>query len=306
MADIKLFRIASGDVAEVAGSAIALEKSLQTMIEQHLDTFLGVRFLASELSTGLAHGGRMDTLGIDENGCPVIIEYKRAANENVINQGLFYLDWLMDHRKDFEWLVMEKLGKEAATSVEWSAPRLICIAGDFTRYDEHAVKQMNRSIELIRYRRYGDELLLFDLVHQVSIQSPAAADLGAATTKLSGKRYKTVSEYLAEAEPRLVDLFEALKASLLALGDDVQMKVLRYYFAFKRIKNFACIEIRPQKGAVLVYIKVDPDTIQLHNGFTRDVRHVGHFGTGDLEITIGGPDDIERAMPLIQKSYEAS
>jgi hypothetical protein len=110
---------------------------------------LGVRFLASELSTGLAHGGRMDTLGIDENGCPVIIEYKRAANE-IINQGLFYLDWLMDHRKDFEWLVLEKLGNEAATSVEWSAPRLICIAGDFTRYDEYAVKQMNRSIELIR------------------------------------------------------------------------------------------------------------------------------------------------------------
>jgi predicted transport protein len=33
---------------------------------------------------------------------------------------------------------------------------------------------------------------------------------------------------------------------------------------------------------------------------------IGHFGTGDLEITIGSPDDIERAMPLIQKSYEAS
>jgi Domain of unknown function (DUF5655) len=50
---------------------------------------------------------------------------------------------------------------------------------------------------------------------------------------------KTVSEYLAEAEPALSDLFEALKASLLALGDDVQIKVLRYYFAFNRIKNFA-------------------------------------------------------------------
>jgi predicted transport protein len=293
-------------VVEVPGSAVALEKSLQTMIEQHLETFLGVRFLASELSTGVAHGGRMDTLGIDENGCPVIIEYKRAANENVISQGLFYLDWLMDHRRDFEWLVMEKLGKEAAKSVEWSAPRLICIAGDFTRYDEHAVKQMNRSIELIRYRRYGDELLLFDLVHQISVQTPAAAEVGPVTTKLSGKRYKTVSEYLAEAEPALADLFEALKASLLALGDDVQMKVLQYYFAFKRIKNFACIELRPQRGAMLIYVKVDPDTVECQNGFTRDVRGIGHFGTGDLEITIGGLDDVERAMPLIRKSYEAS
>jgi len=54
---------------------------------------LGIKFLASEYSTGKIYGGRIDTLGIDENGCPVIIEYKRALNENVINQGLFYPDF---------------------------------------------------------------------------------------------------------------------------------------------------------------------------------------------------------------------
>ena len=31
---------------------------------------LGVRFLASEFTT--TNGGRIDTLGLDENGCPVI------------------------------------------------------------------------------------------------------------------------------------------------------------------------------------------------------------------------------------------
>ena len=62
----------------------------------------------------------MDTLGIDENGCPVIIEYKRASNENVINQGLFYLDWLKDHRGDFELLVLKKLGKNVADGTMWS------------------------------------------------------------------------------------------------------------------------------------------------------------------------------------------
>jgi len=54
---------------------VAVEKSLQEMIEQNLDVFLGVRFLATEYYTGKVHGGRIDTLGIDENGCPVIIEY---------------------------------------------------------------------------------------------------------------------------------------------------------------------------------------------------------------------------------------
>jgi hypothetical protein len=63
-----------------------------------MDTLFGVQFLASEYSTGKVHSGRIDSLVLDENGSPVIFEYKRSTNENVINQGLFYLDWLLDHR----------------------------------------------------------------------------------------------------------------------------------------------------------------------------------------------------------------
>jgi RecB family endonuclease NucS len=146
MADIKLYKINSDRVLELEGRSMAIEKSLQTLIEQNMETLLGIRFLASEYSTGKAHGGRIDSLGIDEDGCPVIFEYKRALNENVINQGLFYLDWLMDHRAEFTLLVLKKFGQEQADTVEWNSPRLLCIAGDFTKYDEHAVKQINRNM----------------------------------------------------------------------------------------------------------------------------------------------------------------
>jgi hypothetical protein len=172
MSDIKLFRIGAGTVDELTGLTDTIEKSVQILFEKNLEALLGVRFLASEFTT--SNGGRIDSLGIDENGCPVILEYKRALNENVINQGLFYLDWLMDHRKDFQWLVLEKLGKRDAESVDWPAPRLICIAGDFNRYDDHAVKQIQRNIELIRYRRFGSELLMLDLVAATSVKGAPA------------------------------------------------------------------------------------------------------------------------------------
>ena len=97
--------------------------------------------------TNSEHGGRIDTLGIDENASHVIFEYKRATDENVINQGLFYLDWLLDHRAEFNLLVLEKLGTELAKTIDWTAPRLLSIANEFTRYYEHAVQQMNRNIE---------------------------------------------------------------------------------------------------------------------------------------------------------------
>ena len=34
----------------------------------------------------------------------------------------------------------------------------------------------------------------------------------------------------------------------------------------------------------------------------RDVTKIGHFGTGNLEVTIGSTDDFERAQPWIQMS----
>ena len=83
-------------------------------------------------------------------------------------------------------------------------------------------------------------------------------------------------------------------------------RILKFYVAFQRIKNFACVEIRPQNKHILVYVKIDPESITLEPGFTRDVRGIGHFGTGDLEITLRSDDDLGRAKDLILKSYEAN
>lgn len=304
MSDIKLFRINGSSVTELAGTTDTVEKSVQVLFERNLEALLGVRFLATEFVT--SHGRRIDSLGLDENGCPVILEYKRASNENVINQGLFYLDWLMDHRKDFQWLVLEKLGKEAAESVDWSAPRLICIAGDFNQYDSHAVKQMQRNIELIRYRRFGGELLMLDLVTATTGKGLSGGNGSGDAGGTSPGKYKTISAVKEELDPGMSDRFEALRAYLMALGDDVQETTLRFYIAFKRIKNFACVEFRPSTSKILLFVKVDPASIDLEEGFTRDVSKAGHFGTGDLEITLSSASDLERAMPLIERSYEAS
>lgn len=302
MSDIKLFRIGTDSVTELAGASVAVEKSLQSLIERHLEAFLGVRFLASEYSTGKTHGGRIDTLGIDENNSPVIVEYKRSLNENVISQGLFYLDWLLDHRAEFTLLAMKMVGTDVEDLIDWSSPRLVCIAGDFTKYDEHAVSQINRTIELLRYRRYGDEFMVLELVNAVT-GTPQTPDAGSATSK---PKSKTVTEYLEQSPVELRDLYQATEDFLIALGDDVTRKVTQVYIAFRRIKNFACVEIHPQSKKLLVYLKVDPDSIDLEPGFTRDVRSIGHFGTGDLEVTITSMDDLQRARPLLLASYETS
>lgn len=300
MSDIKLFQHAGSSLVELGSSSAPLERSLQTKFENNLETLLGVRFLASEYTT--SNGGRMDTLGIDENGYPVIIEYKRDRSENVINQGLFYLDWLMDHRGDFELLVRDKYDKSTADAVEWSAPRLICIAADFSKFDAHAVKQMSRNIELIRYRQFGDDLLMLDLLTTVSTKPIRMAE----PVKGKAQRYKTNAQSLADANVSLTNLYSDIESYMIGLGDDVVQKELQNYFAFKRIKNFACIEVKPQINVIRLYLKVDPNTVSLESGYTRDVSSVGHFGTGDLEVTVSSHENFERAKDLIVRSYDAS
>jgi predicted transport protein len=300
MSDIKLFRHEPTGVTQLEAKSVVIEKTLQSLMERNLDAFLGVRLLASEYPTGKVHGGRIDTLGIDENNSPVIIEYKRSLNESVINQGLFYLDWLLDHRAEFQLLAMKKLGTAIEAKINWPGARLICIAADFTRYDEHAVNQIGRSIELIRYKSFGPDLLLLELVNSTSGVPPAQDG----EVKASGT-YKTVTQLLGQSPPEVVDLYHQLDAFLTALGD-VQVNPTKTYIAYRRIKNFASVAVSPKYKLVFAWVKVDPKTVTLEEGFTRDVSSIGHAGTGDLEITLRSADDLERAKRLFLVSYEAS
>jgi len=300
MSTIKLFKTLNNKVNELNTESFGVEKSLQNIIEHNLELFLGVRFLGSEYNTGKTHGGRIDTLGIDENGAPVIIEYKRSINENVINQGLFYLDWLLDHKGEYTLLVLKKYGKEASENIEWGNSRLLCIAGEFTKYDEHAVQQINRNIELIRYRKFEDGILLFELVNASS------ADDEQPTKESNRHKYSTVLDLHKKMGKREKDRYETLKAFIMALGDDVQEKTLKNYIAYKRLYNFACFEFHPNDQEIVIYLKIDPSTYTLEDGFSRDVRKIGHYGTGDLELRIKSDDDIKKAQDLILRSYEGS
>ncbi len=251
--------------------------------------FGGFRLFLVGVSTGKNHGGRIDSLGLDENGCPVIIEYKRAINENVMNQGLFYLDWLLDHKADFKLLVMETLGKDQADKVDWAAPRLICVAPAYTKYDQYAVRQINRNIDLLSYRRFGDDLIAIELVHSNNASDALPLE-EIEKPKDPKKGDKPVAQWLKEMDEIMLDLVNELRSFILALGDDVSEKQLKLYLAYRRIKNFACVVL--QKKSLQIQVKIDPVTVQLEEGFTKDVRKIGHWGTGDLQITIHNREDL--------------
>ncbi|MDO4173659.1 MAG: DUF5655 domain-containing protein [Eubacteriales bacterium] len=295
MADIKLFQI-SGTVREYQSGTVTLEKELQTVIENNMETFFGVTFLDSEYRT--TDGGRMDSIGIDENHCPVIFEYKRSIKENVINQGLFYLNWLLDHKDSFKVLVIEKLGLEFADQIDWTMPRVICIAGDFTKYDESAIKQMNRNISLIRYKKFGDDLLMFEQINEniaaaIPEYHPASARVRAAD--------KTFDEQLAGADKTIQVLYQDLANYILSLGDDISETHLKLYAAFKKIKNV--VTVIAQRKKLVVNLPLDVNSVTFEEGFSRDVTKIGHWGCGPVELHLQNHADLEKAKPLIDRAY---
>ncbi len=293
MSDIKLF-CTENRVEELISSEVILEKELQNLIEDNMETFFGVRFLKSEY---IISNGRMDSIGIDENNCPVIFEYKRSSNENVINQGLFYLDWLLDHKADFKFLVMEKLGPKVVEQIDWSIPCVICIANDFTKFDAHAVNQMQRNIKLVRYKKYGKGLILFEHLNTPNIKPQSYVD----SSIKKNYEQKTHDEKLLTAPQQLKNIYESICDYILSLGDDVVENHLKLYIAFKKVQNIVCVEIYQKQ--IILYLKLNPKDVELEEGFTRDMSSVGHYGTGDLQVIIKNEKDFERSKKLIEKAY---
>lgn len=297
MADIKLFSL-KGQVKELNSNQVPLEKELQQLLEQNMSTFFGVTFLKSEYRIT---NGRMDSIGIDENNCPVIFEYKRSVNENVINQGLFYLDWLLDHKADFKLLVMDTLGSEQADKIDWSMPCVICVANDFTKFDEHAVNQMQRNIKLVKYKKFENDLISLEYLNAPQVQPIEFDDGFVKQTKKSNSKDKDFDQYFNEAGIKNQNLFYSVRDYILSLGDDVSENRLKLYVAFKKVRNIICAEV--YRNNVCLHLRLNPDTVDLAQGFIEDVRNKGHWGTGDLRINLKSVEDFEKAKPLLDRAY---
>lgn len=290
MAHFDLFRLDAGQsMARVPARPSADGPTVRALFEKHLDALLGVRVLATEHSTGKLHGGCIDLLGLDEDDRPVIVQHKRHAGENILSQGLYHLDWLLDHRADFAALVARRIGPEVVDAIDWSAPRILCLATQHDRYDRHAVRHLRANVELLRYRHFAPDLLLLE-----RLLDPVGAPPRAAVAR---------HDDALAADTLASELVAAIEAFLFTLGDEVLKTPLRYHVAFKRLRNFVCLV--PQARHVLAYLRLDPAVVALEEGFSRDVTRLGHLGTGDVELVIDSFVALERAKPLFRLAYEA-
>ena len=304
-----LFHLSNDSLSSVAQSDFPDEKRLQTVIEKNLGTVFNCRFVATEFSTGSKHAGRIDTLAVSEDDNPVIIEYKRVASSELINQSLFYLAWLHDHRGDFEVAAQRALGH--SVNIDWSDIRVICIAPSYKKYDLLAVEVMGANIELWSYRLYSNGAFYLEEVFQRSEvvtdggtagKNPVmvAAGKKAAITRASASW--TFDQHLEGKSDHIQSMARAVQDFMLGLDPTMEEAPKKLYVAYRTTQNIVCMEIQKQK--IALFLKLDPKTNLGPPGISRDVSQIGHFGTGDLEVTIKTMQDLDATLPFIRQAYE--
>jgi len=306
-----IFEIKDKNVNRIKPTEFKLEKDLQNLVEQNLETFFNCRFIASEFSTGNIHSGRIDTLAISEDNNPVIIEYKKVASSDLINQSLFYLHWITDHKGDFQVAVNNALKENL--EVDWSDIRVICIAPEFKKYDLHAVQVMGANIELWQYKVYENGIISIEEVYKrtvtrthTSIEStgknPVMVEAGKKAAETRRNATYTIDEHVDKANGTLKDLLNEVREYIVNLDTSIEEIPKKYYIAYKTTQNFVCIET--QKKKLVLFLKINPDDIEKLPKQARDVRNIGHFGTGDLELTIKNMSDFEETKEFINLSLK--
>ena len=303
-----LYQIKQQKVNQIKPSSFKNERELQKLFEANLEPLLGVRFVASEFTTGDRQRGRIDSLGIDQDGTPVIVEYKKTGKENVINQGLFYLDWLVDHKGDFTLIAQEKLGKDI--EIDWSSPRLILVAESFSEYDKYAVNRIGANIQLWTYRRYGDDFLFLESIYATTSHKVSKKEKTAEVEEVSDDSGETeeiiysLDDHLKGKSEDIKILFDALKERIFALNvdDDILEKPNKIYISYKHGKNFC--EVRPQSKEIKIWLDISFSELDDPKKLSRDVSQVGHYGTGEVETKLGNLSELDDVMNLVEQSYK--
>lgn len=291
------FQITNKRLSTVKRSDFKSEKELQNLIEENLEEVFGCRFVATEFVTGALHGGRIDSLALSEDGNPVIIEYKKSEDSKLINQALFYLDWIKDHKGDFELAVQSQLGK---VPINWEQIRVICIAPSYDRYSLHAVKHMGVGLELWKYNRFANDTLeLEEIFRNIDVPKKRDSNSRDEASIPRDKPTVTFEDHLSKASEELKPLVQDLSDFLcgLELVAEVPQK---QYIAYKVGKNIASMEV--QKKKVILYLPLTWDSSM--PSITRDLKGIGHWGTGDLEVKVSSQEDLESAFQLIRRSYD--
>ena len=259
----------------------------------NLYNILGIKFLAKEYQI---LNGRIDTIGIDENGSPVIVEYKWKENDDVLSQGLFYLDWLRNNKPHFELLVKNKLGND--TEVVWNKPRVVLIAQGFNRYIKSAVRTI-QNVELKTYNLYEGDILQIE--NEYSPYPEVVKEAKQVLEESLESEVYNLEFHLNITSKGLQDKFQELREMLLRLPNVEEISEQKTGITYRTTRSFTRFEFRA--NSIQLLVKDPKYVIDTHN-IVKDVTNNKWGYLGSIKLT----EDLDTAtvFEILKASYEST
>lgn len=300
---MQLYQSHGQNLVELTEVPFRLEKEIQSLFEQNLSEFTGLEFVKSEFTI---KNKRIDTLAYDpESNAFVIIEYKRDRNYSVVDQGVSYLNLMLEYKGDFIVEYNESQNKHLKReSIDWSQTRVVFVAPSFTDNQKQATNFKDFGIELWEIKRYIGGIILINPLQKTK-SAPSIKQIQQFESKEIQKISKEIKQYdeafhLANKSDEVKELYEQFRDAILNLAPDFEINPKKLYVAFKKHKrNIVYIEI--QKNQLRLTLNAKMGQLDDTKGLSRDISTIGHWGVGDYRVDVSDSENLEYILSLIKQ-----
>ena len=298
---MRLYQINKGKLTKIKEEPFKLERDLQKLVEENLDTLLGLQVIKSEFPI---EDCRFDTLAYDPGDKSfVIIEYKRDTNNNITDQGMTYLNLILAH-KEAAVLEMNNLFKKNLRigDINWGSTKVIFITSSFTKFQRGSLNP-GLPIELLEIKRHGTNLISATPVQKKD--DPISMNRiiqKSSVFKKVAKEIKTYTEeeLLQKANEEIQELYSQFKTAILNLDDQIDVSATKLYVAFKKDSSNICdIEIYKSKLTIFANAKLgkldDPKVL------FENIADKGHHGNGDYRVNVSDSKNLEYIKSVLKQ-----
>ena len=301
---MKIFTSKKGQLSQLKQQKFKLEKDIQRLFEENLTLLSGYIFIRSEFSI---KNSRIDTLAFDpETQAFVIIEYKRQQNSSVVDQGVSYLNLMLEYKADFivEYNEKQKFPLKR-NDVDWSQSKVIFVSPAFNDFQIQSTNFKNLPIELWEVNRFDNDIITLNIINK----SKSAPNIKAVSIE-KNEEFSTLkeikvyqeSDHLSDKSDFIQELYEDFKQGILNLDPDIEINTRKLYIAFKKDRNIA--DIRIQQKNLKIWINLPYGELDDPKNLAKNVSNTGHWGNGDYEITIESTQYLEYIMSLIKQAIK--
>lgn len=293
-----------GKLIEVKEKSFKLEKDIQKLFEDNLDLIMGLELVKSEFTI---KNRRIDSLAFDsQSKAFVIIEYKRDRNISVFDQGITYLSLMLENKADFIVEYNESLKRSLKREeVDWSQTRVIFVSTDFTQIQIQATNFKDLAIELWEVNQYENDTFSIEAIKK----SPTAESIKPLTKQDSSLqvvaneiKVYTEDDHINNTSPAIAEVYLKFRNAILNLADDIEIKPVKTYIAFKKGTNICDIEF--YKKNLKLFINLKSGQLDDPKKITREVSAIGHSGNGDYEIQISDTENLEYVLSLVKQALK--